>query len=694
MSEIRYIDKSVRELRGVGEKKTQSLARLGIVTVRDLLRFYPRTFQDRRVRRDTAFLPDGEKAAVVVCVTAAPTLYRKSRTASVTRIRAADDCGSLTLVFFNQEYRAREYSRGDWLCVYGTVRRSAYGIEIIVEDVVRTDPESPPVGGWTPVYRAGEGISSREIARLIEGVLPLALMEMEETLPSSVVRENGLMTVREALRAIHRPKDEEELDLARKTLVFEELFVLTAGLSLLKRRGIETRGLRIRAVDMSPFFENLPYKPTSAQMRSVKEALADMTSGASPMNRLLQGDVGSGKTTVAAACAYAAAKSGFQTAVLAPTEILAGQHAESFSKLLSPFGIKCGLILGSTPAAEKRRIIEGAALGEIDVLIGTHALLEDRVRFARLGLSVCDEQHRFGVLQRGLLSGKGADSLAPHTLVMSATPIPRTLALVMYGDMDISVIDELPPGRKPVKTYAVGEDMRPRIEKFIRKQVGDGHQVYVVCPVIEESETVEGLIPVTEHFEDLSGRAFPDISVGLMHGRLKAAEKAAVMEKFRCGEIKILVTTTVIEVGVDVPNATLMVIENAERFGLSQLHQLRGRVGRGADESFCVLMSRGGDTAAERLKVMCATNDGFKVAEADLAQRGPGDFFGSRQHGLPVLSIASLSGDTRILHAAAQAAESYISDDPELSASESISLRDAVHRMFEKSGAADLFVTL
>ena len=694
MSEIRYIDKSVRELRGVGEKKTQSLARLGIATVRDLVRFFPRSFQDRRVRRDTALLPDGEKAAVVVCVTAAPTLYRKSRTASVTRIRAADDAGSLTLVFFNQEYRAREYHRGDWLCVYGAVRRSAYGVEIIVEDVVRTDPDSPPTGGWTPVYRAGEGISSREIGRLIDGVLPMALMELEETLPASVVKNNALMPVREALRAIHRPVDEEELALARKTLVFEELFVLTAGLALLKRRGNATRGLCIKAVDVSPFFANLPYRPTAAQQRSVEEALRDMTSGASPMNRLLQGDVGSGKTTVAAACAYAAAKSGYQTAVLAPTEILAGQHAESFSRLLSPFGIKCGLILGSTPAAEKRRILESAAIGDIDVLIGTHALLEDRVRFARLGLSICDEQHRFGVLQRGLLSGKGADSLAPHTLVMSATPIPRTLALVMYGDMDISVIDELPPGRKPVKTYAVGEDMRPRIENFIRKQVSDGHQVYIVCPIIEESEMTEGLVPVTEHFADLSTRAFPDLSVGLMHGRLKAAEKAAVMEKFRAGEIDILVTTTVIEVGVDVPNATLMVIENAERFGLSQLHQLRGRVGRGADEAFCVLLSRGGETAAARLKVMCSTNDGFKVAEADLAQRGPGDFFGSRQHGLPVLSIASLSGDTRTLHAAAEAAEAYISIDPSLSAPESRPLCEAVNRMFTTSGAADLFVTL
>ncbi|MBQ3095413.1 MAG: ATP-dependent DNA helicase RecG [Clostridia bacterium] len=691
---MRYIDKPVRELRGVGEKKTQSLARLGIATVHDLIRFYPRAFQDRRVRRDTALLPDGEKAAVVVCVTAAPTLFRKSRTASVTRIRAADDSGSLTLVFFNQEYRAREYRRGDWLCVFGTVRRSAYGVEIIVEDVSRTNPEAPPEGGWYPIYRSGEGISSREISRLIDGVLPLALMEFEETLPPSVVQNHALMTVREALRAIHRPKDEAELELARTTLVFEELFVLTAGLSLLKRRGVRNRGLSLRSVDMSPFFANLPYKPTSAQRRSVEEALRDMTSGAAPMNRLLQGDVGSGKTTVAAACAYAAAKSGFQTAVLAPTEILAVQHAESFSRLLAPFGIRCGLILGSTTAAEKRRVIEGAESGEIDVLIGTHALLEDRVRFARLGLSVCDEQHRFGVLQRGLLSGKGADSLAPHTLVMSATPIPRTLALVMYGDMDISVIDELPPGRKPVKTYAVGEDMRPRIENFIRKQVADGHQVYVVCPLIEESEMAEGLIPVTDHFEDLSTRAFPDLSVGLMHGRLKAAEKAAVMENFRRGEIDVLVTTTVIEVGVDVPNATLMVIENAERFGLSQLHQLRGRVGRGADEAFCVLMSRGGESAAARLKVMCATNDGFKVAEADLAQRGPGDFFGSRQHGLPVLTIASLSGDMRTLHAAADAAETYISADPALSAPDSKPLRDAVYKVFETSGAADLFVTL
>jgi len=671
VSEIRYIDKPVRELRGVGEKKTQSLARLGIATVRDLIRFYPRAFQDRRVRRDTALLPDGEKAAVVVCVTAAPTIYRKSRTASVTRIRAADDSGSLTLVFFNQEYRAREYRRGDWLCVFGTVRRSAYGVEIIVEDVSRTNPEAPPEGGWYPIYRSGEGISSREISRLIDGVLPFALMEFLETLPPSVVQNHALMTVREALRAIHRPKDEAELELARTTLVFEELYVLTAGLSLLKRRGVRNRGLSLRSVDMSPFFANLPYKPTSAQRRSVEEALRDMTSGAAPMNRLLQGDVGSGKTTVAAACAYAAAKSGFQTAVLAPTEILAVQHAESFSRLLAPFGIRCGLILGSTTAAEKRRVIEGAESGEIDVLIGTHALLEDRVRFARLGLSVCDEQHRFGVLQRGLLSGKGADSLAPHTLVMSATPIPRTLALVMYGDMDISVLDELPPGRKPVKTYAVGEDMRPRIENFIRKQVADGHQVYVVCPLIEESEMAEGLIPVKDHFEDLSTRAFPDLSVGLMHGRLKAAEKAAVMENFRRGEIDVLVTTTVIEVGVDVPNATLMVIENAERFGLSQLHQLRGRVGRGADEAFCVLMSRGGESAAARLKVMCATNDGFKVAEADLAQRGPGDFFGSRQHGLPVLTIASLSGDMRTLHAAADAAETYISDDPALSVPDS-----------------------
>ncbi|MBR3691557.1 MAG: ATP-dependent DNA helicase RecG [Clostridia bacterium] len=689
-----YIETPVSKLRGVGEKKRERLARLGIHTVRDLIRFYPRDYQDRFVRRTTALLPDGEKVALVVCVTAEPMLYRKGRNASVTRIRAADDSGSLVLVFFNQEYRARAYHRGDWLFVYGTLRRSVRGVELIPEDVERVDPDAPPTGGLYPVYRSTEGLSGREIQKLIATVFPAAIGEISEVIPRSVRSEKGLMPLQEALRNVHFPSSAEALRDARRTLVFEEFFTLSAGLTLLRRRGVSSAGIAMDAVDLSPFFASLPYAPTAAQLRSVNEALADMTSGAAPMSRLLQGDVGSGKTTVAAACAYAAAKCGYQTAVLAPTEILAVQHEKSFSRLLSPFGITCALLLGSTAAKEKKRIIEACEAGEIDILIGTHAILEERVRFSRLGLAVCDEQHRFGVRQRGVLAGKGADSIPPHTLVMSATPIPRTLALVMYGDMDISVIDQLPPGRKSVKTYAVGEDMRLRIENFIRKTVAAGQQAYVVCPLVEESETMEGLRPVTEHFEHLSREVFPDLSVGIMHGRLKAAEKAETMEKFRRGEIQVLVTTTVIEVGVDVPNATLMVIENAERFGLSQLHQLRGRVGRGGEQSYCVLMSRGGESADARLKVMCDTNDGFKVAEADLAQRGPGDFFGARQHGLPSLSIASFSGDMRLLHDAAAAAEGYIEADPALVTEESRGLLQAVRRLFSDVSSQDLFVTL
>ena len=515
-----------------------------------------------------------------------------------------------------------------------------------------------------PVYHLTAGLNQATVAKAVRQGLDECGDLPEDVLPDEVRRAHQLCYIGFAYENVHFPASPEALELARRRLAFEELFLLSCGLSLLRARRETVAGPACRDVDMTAFYEALPFVLTGAQRRAIEQAVADMTSGR-PMNRLCQGDVGSGKTMVAAGCAWFAAQSGWQTALMAPTEILARQHYESLSPLLARLGMTCALLTGSTRAKERRETLAALAESRIDLCIGTHALLTEDVQYGRLGLVVTDEQHRFGVAQRSGLAHKGA---SPHTLVLSATPIPRTLALIIYGDLEVSVIDELPPGRQQVDTFAVGEKYRQRLNGFIRKQVAEGHQVFIICPLVEENgETQDERKAVTAYARHLQQQVFPELRVAVLHGRMKSGEKEKVMAAFAAGESDILVSTTVVEVGVDVPNATLMVVENAERFGLSQLHQLRGRVGRGRAKSWCVLLSDSrNEETKRRLRVMTETNDGFKIAEEDLRLRGPGDFFGSRQHGLPVLKAADLSCDMRTLDEAQQAAKALLADDPGL----------------------------
>ena len=532
-----------------------------------------------------------------------------------------------------------------------------------------------------PVYPQTEGINSNYLAKCMRTAFAAA-PDIPEPLPAWMLQKYRLCPKADAVRMIHFPRSTAEIASARRRLIFEELLALQLGLLLLRSRDATLTGAPMKPVDLQPFWASLPFSPTGAQKRAAQEILADFNK-LSPMNRLLQGDVGSGKTLVAAAGIYAAWKNGYQSALMAPTEILAAQHAETLSRMLEPLGVRVALLTGSVKGAAKKAVRKAIAEGEADLVVGTHAVLGPDVEFRNLGFAVTDEQHRFGVRQRSALAGK-ADH--PHLLVMSATPIPRTLALLMFGDLDISILDELPPGRTPVKTYAITGKKRADMYGFLKAQLAAGRQAYIVCPVIDESET--DMQSVTSYYEETARPLLEGYRVGLMHGRLKAAEKNAVMQQFKDGELDVLVSTTVIEVGVDVPNANLIVIENAERYGLSALHQLRGRVGRGKGEAYCILISdHTGEAVKKRLSFLCHTTDGFAIAKFDLETRGPGDFFGSRQHGLPSLHIADLMADSKALYAAQQEAIDLVAADPGLRQPENAGLRALAEGLFREQTA-------
>ena len=549
------------------------------------------------------------------------------------------------------------------------------------------------IGRILPIYPLTRGVSNNLLAGLTLRCVEECAGQMEETLPAGLRREHALAAAEFACRNIHFPRDEEALELARRRLIFEELFCLACGMALLRTRRTCAEGVPFSTPPVEEFLALLPFALTAAQRRAMEEVAADTASGA-PMNRLVQGDVGSGKTMVAAYGAWLAAKNGGQCALMAPTELLAEQHFRSLAPLLGRAGVRVGLLTGSVKGKARKELYAALAAGEVDLVVGTHALLSEGVAFSNLALAITDEQHRFGVAQRAALAAKAGRT--PHVLVMSATPIPRTLALIIYGDLEVSVIDELPPGRTPVETYVVGEDKRQRMYRFVRKLVGQGRQAYLVCPAVEEGEESpgepggEGLKAAVPYAEHLKSEVFPDLRVGLVHGKMKARDKDAAMTAFAAGELDVLVSTTVIEVGVDVPNAALMVVENADRFGLSQLHQLRGRVGRGKHQSYCVLMtSTHSAESRERLRVLAKTADGFRIAEEDLKLRGPGDFFGQRQHGLPQLGIADLAADMRVLKEAQQAAQKLLEADPGLSRPEHAPLLGRVRRLFAQHG--DMF---
>ena len=673
-------DTPVRYLKGVGPKTAERFEKLGIVTLADLLCHYPRRYIDFTKPYSIAEAPADVECVVKAEVFAKPGGRILPGGRRMERITAGDDVSSLEITWFNNPYAAQKLQLGQeyyfqGIVTGGMLRRQMVNPQVRTAEQIKASP-------FEAVYPQTEGLTSNAIAKCVRQLLPHAEL-LPDPLPPEMLAKYRLLSKADAVRAIHCPATEEQAYAARRRLIYEELLVLQLGIGRMKNRGAAATGAPMQLADPSPFWASLPFSPTGAQRRAVSEILADMASQTS-MNRLLQGDVGSGKTLVAAAAIWACIRAGYQAALLAPTEILAAQHAEGLNRMLAPFGMRVALLTGGMKAAARRTTLAAIRNDEADLVVGTHAILSESVEFARLGLAVIDEQHRFGVRQRGMLAEKAAN---PHLLVMSATPIPRTLGLLIYGDLDISILDELPPGRTPVKTRCITGKKRRDLYHFLDQEIGRGRQVYLVCPAIEDVPD-GGLNAVKSYYEDIAKALLPDRRVGLMHGKLKPKEKAAVMEDFKAGRLDALVSTTVIEVGVDVPNASVMVIENAERYGLSALHQLRGRVGRGAAESWCFLVSDNqSENVQKRLKFLCSTTDGFAVAQYDLETRGPGDFFGSRQHGLPTLQIADLMNDTRTLHAAQSEAAAMLAEDPLLEATEHALLEQQVQQMFEKAGA-------
>lgn len=674
------------EFRGVGPTRAAALAKLGLHTAADLLAYFPRDYEDRTLRESIAVLPPDAPAAVSALI-AEPlrTSYLRAGM-EVTKGRAVDHTGQLDLTFFNQSYVRRALHPGQAYVFYGQV--TGVGLHRqMTNPRFELEGKGELTGGITPVYPRSAGISQNFLISLLRTAFPACLNQIEDPLPPALRAEHHLIDAPQAYRSIHLPATWEDLQAARRRLMFEELFCLNLGLTYLRTRRESESALPFPSQDLAALTGALPFQLTQAQRRAIDEAAADLRKP-TPMSRLLQGDVGSGKTVVAAACALFACQNGCQAAFMAPTELLAHQHQATLETLLRQAGLRIALLIGSMTPAQKRQTTAALAAGEIDLVVGTHALLSEGVQFARLGLVITDEQHRFGVGQRAALAAKSGGDLHPHVLVMSATPIPRTLALILYGDLDVSILDELPPGRQRTDTFLVNETYRARLNGFLRKEVQAGHQCYVVCPSVEEGETESGKAAQV-WAETLRQRVFPDLQVGLLHGRMKGPEKEAAMAEFARGKTQILVATTVIEVGVDVPNATVMVVEDADRFGLSQLHQLRGRVGRGPAKSYCILLSnnRNPDTQA-RLKALCKTGDGFRIAEEDLQLRGPGDFFGHRQHGLPTFRAANLSMDVSLLQQAQAAAALWIDRHGDADTPEAACLRARVESLFRDGSVA------
>ena len=685
------LDTPLTQFPGVGEVRAKKLEKLGLHQCRDLLSYFPRDYEDRRKVHSIRSAPLGQKVCISAMAAEHPRLSRIRKGLDLVKLKVVDQAGALHITFFNQSYVERALRAGEEYIFYGVVEEQG-SRRTMVNPIFERVGRQNFTGCIVPVYPLTAGITNHLLCTLTQQAVTACAKDMPETLPRGVRLDHELAQAEFSYRNIHFPESFEALELARRRLTFEELFYLSAGLAMLKERRGDVLGCAIPPRPMEEFLARLPFPLTGAQRRVMEEISRDVASGR-PMNRLVQGDVGSGKTVVAAYAAWLAAGAGYQSALMAPTEVLSEQHFRSLSALLEPAGVRVGLLTGSITPAGKKKVRQALAAGEIDLIIGTHALLSQGVEFARLGLMVADEQHRFGVAQRAALAAKG-DS--PHVLVMSATPIPRTLALIIYGDLDVSVIDELPPGRTPVETYVVREDKRERMYNFVRRLVGEGRQVYIICPAVEENAEggmqnaewegdgpVLDLKAVTTYAKQLQTEVFPDLRVDFLHGKMKPKEKESVMAAFAAGETQVLVSTTVIEVGVDVPNAALIIIENAERFGLSQLHQLRGRVGRGKHQSYCVLITNTRSVEAmQRLRTLASTTDGFKISEEDLKLRGPGDFFGSRQHGLPQMKLADLAGDMRLLSEAQESARRLLMADPTLSQPENRPVLERVRTLF------------
>ena len=677
------LDTDIKYLKGVGERRAAMLSRLGVSDVNALVRLYPRVYEDWSRIKSINEAQIGEICCIkgIVGSPVRKNLIRKGLTLYKTEI--TDGSGIMGITIFNSRFAAEKLTEGDEFLFFGRVGGNLYRKEM-------NSPEIEPAEGADrirPIYPQTHGLNSKIIEKLVRTALTECRDELVDPIPLWLREKYCLMNLPDSLWNIHFPKSPDYLEEARRRLIFEELLILQLGLEKMRSQTQKNAGAIIERDFSEEYFSHLPFSPTGAQRRAVKEAMRDMMSGRQ-MNRLLQGDVGSCKTAVAAALVYSAAKNSMQSALMAPTEVLAEQHYKTFLKLFEGCSINVELLTGSDTAAQKRRKKEALKAGEIDLLIGTHAIIQSDVEFKSLALVITDEQHRFGVEQRNALGEKGEN---PHLYVMSATPIPRTLALIIYGELDISILDELPPGRQKIETYAVTSELRQRAYNYVKKHLDAGRQGYIICPLVDEGESDTELASAVKYADELQHGDFRGYTVGLMHGKMKSVDKKKVMESFSNGETQLLVSTTVIEVGVDVPNAVIMVIENAERFGLSQLHQLRGRIGRGQYKSTCILITDAkNDTAQRRMKVMETTTDGFKIADEDLKLRGPGEFFGSRQHGLPEMKIADMLEDRSTLEETQRAAKEIVARDPELSSPESTALKNEIQRLFDAVGSAGM----
>ena len=664
------LNASIKYLKGVGEKRAAMLAKLGIFTLRDLLTFYPRTYEDWSRITSIKDAPMNENVCIKAIVGMPCREHKIRKGMTLYKTEVTDGEMLLDITFFNNPYSAKKLEQGKEYLFFGRITGKGYFRSMNSPDFVETDG----TGGIRPIYPQTAGMNSRAIEKLIKTAFEYG-ERMPDPIPPEIRNSYCLMEINDALRNVHFPKNEDMLSEARRRLIFEELFLLELGLLRMKTKSRQSTALSMENDYTEEFRSLLPFELTNAQKKAISQAASDMLLG-TPMNRLVQGDVGSGKTAVCAALIYNCARNGYQSALMAPTEVLAMQHYKTLTKFFEETDITVALLTGSTPAAEKKRIKASLKSGETDLVIGTHALIQKDVEFESLALCVTDEQHRFGVNQRNSLHSKGKN---PHTLVMSATPIPRTLALIIYGDLDLSILDEMPKGRQKTETYLVTPEIRERAYGYVKKHLCEGRQGYIVCPLVEEGEASE-MTAANALFKELSDGFFKGFKLGLLHGKMKSADKKAVMDAFSSGEIQLLVSTTVIEVGIDVPNAVIMVIENAERFGLSQLHQLRGRIGRGTEKSTCILISEAEES--ERLGVLASTTDGFRIADEDLRLRGPGDFFGSRQHGLPEMKIANMMTDGEAIRETHAAAENLLRKNPALSGEEYTLLRNAVNRLF------------